>query len=424
MRKFNTLRARKFGRIVRTACWICAICWLLGGCVSDPCAHGHEYGDWTTYDSTCAVQGTRERGCVRCGHRETEQLALSAHDYRITTHAPTCEDAGYAEYVCIVCGDSRIDDCTDALGHADRLYIESPSCLDAGRRYFRCERCDRIAGEETLAPEGHRFERGACATCGALQTPQLQLRACADGYEVYGLSDAVADTVYIPDIYKGLPVVAIADRAFERATFSDAVLPTTLKRIGAYAFARCARLQSIVIPARVTTIGPCALLECSGLTDLQVPFIGSSADAQDGFLAYLFGASDLVDIKDSIFPSRLTRVTVSGDSASSAYIGKNAFYGLKCESVRLGVGIAEVRQGAFSACEIDEIRITDASLVCEDHIVNTPYQPIFVCTFDPNNGAWGEKWNFNLLLGAEVFVRIELSRALRLISAFWSVRLL
>ncbi len=67
-------------------------------------------------------------------------------------------------------------------------------------------------------------------------------------------------------------VMEIADRAFAGETgLRTAVLPDTLKRIGAGAFAGCASLETVNIPRDVTEIGADAFAGCASLRMASIP---------------------------------------------------------------------------------------------------------------------------------------------------------
>ena len=63
------------------------------------------------------------------------------------------------------------------------------------------------------------------------------------------------EELIIPASILGHPVTAIADEAFKESGVRSVSIPETVKSIGWFAFASCARLERIVIPKGVTEIG-------------------------------------------------------------------------------------------------------------------------------------------------------------------------
>ena len=68
----------------------------------------------------------------------------------------------------------------------------------------------------------------------------------------------------IPSTYRGCPVVAIADRAFENQTrLQSVVLPTGVETVGWFAFSGCVALREVTIPESVRSISYGAFLNCN-----------------------------------------------------------------------------------------------------------------------------------------------------------------
>ncbi|MBP3657252.1 MAG: leucine-rich repeat domain-containing protein [Clostridia bacterium] len=83
--------------------------------------------------------------------------------------------------------------------------------------------------------------------------------------------DPQADDVDIAYEAGGMPVMAIAPRAFEGCTMlRRVVLPAGLRAIGEMAFSGCARLQRLVIPGGVARVGTLAFAKCAGLTHVRI----------------------------------------------------------------------------------------------------------------------------------------------------------
>ena len=65
---------------------------------------------------------------------------------------PTCTDRGYTTHTCH-CGDTYVDNYTDALGHnlSDWAEIKAPSCTEKGTERRDCSRCDYYETREVNA---------------------------------------------------------------------------------------------------------------------------------------------------------------------------------------------------------------------------------------------------------------------------------
>ena len=70
--------------------------------------------------------------------------------------------------------------------------------------------------------------------------------------------------VQIPATYRGYPVAAIADRAFENQTRLQSVtIPSGVETVGWFAFSGCVALREVTIPESVRSISYGAFLNCN-----------------------------------------------------------------------------------------------------------------------------------------------------------------
>ena len=107
------------------------------------------------FHSTSTVNGGDPYYFVSVRLNEPEHV----HDYVAVVTEPTCTEQGYTTYTCSECGDTYVDDYTDALGHDWGEWTETagPTCSEAGSQTRVCGRC----GEEesrTVDPLGHDYE--------------------------------------------------------------------------------------------------------------------------------------------------------------------------------------------------------------------------------------------------------------------------
>ena len=129
---------------------------------------GHDYGAWiVTLAPSCGVEGEEEHSCVRCGNKETREVAALEHDYKTTTVAPTCTEMGYDQTICMNCGDGAKEHYVDALGH-DWQFVETvaPTCTESGYDLYTCANCQETKQENVVAKLGHTWKSEVIApTC-------------------------------------------------------------------------------------------------------------------------------------------------------------------------------------------------------------------------------------------------------------------
>ena len=175
---------------------------------------GHRVDFWTLIkERTCEEDGYEEGVCTICGQTITQTLYATGHRWsdEQTWHGATCEEYGGYSRVCTICGaigDNWEDSNTPPLGHqVDEwtLNTQTPGVLKQG---------DSISG--------------TCKTCGKQITETL------------------------PNIESKIALV----------------IPDTITKIESYAFSGAWNLVSVVIPASVKSIGECAFGNCDSLREV------------------------------------------------------------------------------------------------------------------------------------------------------------
>ncbi len=79
------------------------------------------------------------------------------HEYTKAVTAPTCTEKGYTTYTC-TCGDSYVDDYTDALGHTEVVDAKvEPTCTESGLTEGKhCSVCNTVLVKQEAVPaKGH-----------------------------------------------------------------------------------------------------------------------------------------------------------------------------------------------------------------------------------------------------------------------------
>lgn len=114
----------------------------------------------------------------------------------------------------------------------------------------------------------------------------------------------------IPSTYEGLPVIGIANNAFNGCTTLVSVsLPSNLESIGASTFNGCSSLINITIPASVTSIGNNAFSGCTKLGTVTI-LRTSSKEITEGGKNMFQNCSSLVAI---YVPSKLVNIYKEAD---------------------------------------------------------------------------------------------------------------
>jgi len=136
----------------------------------------------------------------------------------------------------------------------------------------------------------------------------------------------------IPAEVNGLPVSAIAERAFENeTTLVSITMPESIVEIGSYAFKNCSSLSTIQFSSSLSAIGGEAFYGCASLTAVTIP-------------------EGVTEIRGNTFQncSKLKTVALhKGVTSIHAY----AFQNCKAlESIALPVGITEIRANTFEGC--------------------------------------------------------------------------
>lgn len=187
-------------------------------------------------------------------------------------------------------------------------------------------------------------------------------------YDVTGYSGN-ADVVYIPELYKEIPVTSIASGVFEGKALSEIYLPETIESIGEKAFYTAENLKNVYIvkDSFLSSIGKLAFAG-SALLGFDAPtalaYIGDGAFLGcESFVYMNFEETSLEAIGASAFEgTRLEKITLP---ASLKSIGAKAFLGvasLKSVSFAENASTAEILDGAFMNCLALETVAFPASL--------------------------------------------------------------
>ena len=112
----------------------CSIC---GEEVTRTIAPCHSFTNYVSdNNATCTADGTKTAKCDRCDATDTivDTGSKLGHNYTSTVTPPTCTEQGYTTYTCSRCGNSYVDNYTNALGHSfgEWTITKAPTCTEKG----------------------------------------------------------------------------------------------------------------------------------------------------------------------------------------------------------------------------------------------------------------------------------------------------
>ena len=98
---------------------------------------------------------------------------------------PTCTEQGYTTYTC-ACGDSYLDDYTEAYGHTESDWITDleADCETDGEKHKECIVCGTVLETATIPAELHTYESAVTdPTCTEQGYTTHTCTTCGDAYE-------------------------------------------------------------------------------------------------------------------------------------------------------------------------------------------------------------------------------------------------
>ena len=195
-------------------------------------ALGHSLTEWSVItEVTCTTNGTQERHCTRCDHKQTRTVVAKGHSYGLwnVTKKVGCITDGEQSRECSVCGnkETKTIAATGVHSYGSWKVAKAATCTTTGTKVRSCLEC---GAKETviLQPTGHKYvestvkptytEKGytlhKCSECGtsykSSYTDKLVLASvssvklagrAADALRVSWDRNTSADG-YIVEIYK------------------------------------------------------------------------------------------------------------------------------------------------------------------------------------------------------------------------------
>lgn len=196
-----------------------------------------------------------------------------------------------------------------------------------------------------------------------------------DGVTITGYTGTDSQVV-IPESINGLPVTAIADRAFlGRSGITSVTLPDTLISIGDNAFARMDALTSVVIPDSVESIGYAAFRGCGALESVHIgaglETLGEQAFYGAASLkAFTAGEGGAFTVQSGVLYSGKTLVCAPAGMTGTLTIPENietiapyALAGSGLEAVVFPAALNYIGEGALYDCDsLKEITLGDSAM--------------------------------------------------------------
>ena len=199
-------------------------------------------------------------------------------------------------------------------------------------------------------------------------TKGVQYRQLQDGsYAVSGYDGSSAEVV-IASVWRGQPVTAIGDSAFQSCDrLTSVIIPDSVTSIGNNAFSGCAGLTSVTIPDSVTSIGEWTFWCCSGLTSVKigngVTSIGSRAFYGCSGLISITIPDSVTSIGDYAFWYCRGLTSVSWNAENCTLVGSTSIF-RECTNlttVTIGDNVKTIPSYAFNGCSsLTSITIPDS----------------------------------------------------------------
>ena len=195
----------------------------------------------------------------------------------------------------------------------------------------------------------------AAGLYGAGEELSFSLNSSGNGYTVTGIGTCRDKDIVIPSTYEGLPVTAIATRAFEqKKEITSITIPDSITSIGEFSFSGCTGLKTVVLSESLKTMGKGAFYNCTSLENVYLPYslsvIGDWAFWNCSSMTAVSIPNNISSIGIGAFNgcTRLSDVQINSSLSSlPQYIFADCI-GLK--TITLPSNVASIGEYAFADC--------------------------------------------------------------------------
>ena len=218
-------------------------------------------------------------------------------------------------------------------------------------------------GITSLTVQGNSLTIGSSAfkDCTGITSLTLSSGISSIGQYAFSGCSSVANAITIPGTVSSISdyafsgcsvtsvnissgVTSIGANAFEGCSAMTSVsIPDTVTSLGEKSFSSCTSLSSVTIPSSVTSIGNYSFLSCNALKSVNVNSGNANYSSIDGVLLNKAGTTIIC------YPASKTDLIYTvPDSVTT--IGDYAFYNCTLNTLKMGVNVTGVAEGAFYCC--------------------------------------------------------------------------
>ncbi len=151
---------------------------------------------------TCTTDGQMVYRCTECNEVVKTEVVPADHDYdsgEVTN--PKCEERGYTTYTCKACGDKKIDNYVDALGHTEDIVLPAvaATCTTDGKTEGkRCSVCQKTTVAQTVVNRlGHALDDGTQTVAPGCETAGEKVFKCTREDCTYTKTEPVSATGHV-----------------------------------------------------------------------------------------------------------------------------------------------------------------------------------------------------------------------------------
>ncbi len=321
----------------------------------------------------CACQQPGETTGAQ-GVPTTDPKPGHVHDYSKTQVETelTCTQNEVTAYIC-ACGAKELHVTQEAPGH-DYAWetTQELTCLQDEVRTGTCNVCGDVTTEILQEAAGaHDYdESGKCTACGRQVSLGLAYELSQDGksYTVTGMGTCTDENLVIPEIHRGLPVLAIGDRAFdlENPAMEGGQEPVYLKtvefsegikHIGSHAFSFQTELTEVRFADSIESIGEMAF-SLSWLTEVRMPaglkVLEANVFAGVGLEKLILNEGLTTIRADAFWTSQLPSLSIPN---SVTVIEPGAFNMATIRHLEIGAGCMEIANVAAEIWDLEEVTL-------------------------------------------------------------------